>query len=146
MKSYSIEMTINRPAEETGNLFGAIDRYPEWQPDLNDYKTFEGEPGQSGAKSRLVFKDGKNDNVKMVEHIKENNLPHSFKVRYSTDGVTSYQTHTFKDDGAGGTLYHTDNEIDLDGLMKVMNIFSPKHFEKRTREFMESFKEFAESR
>lgn len=143
MKSYSEEITIEKPRSEVTRLFVAIDQFMKWQPDLTDYQTFQGNPLEEGAKSRLVYREGRGDNIKMVETILENNLPENLKFRHSTDGVVNYQNHIFEDKG-DTTLYRVDSEYDLDGLMKVMNIFTPNHFPKQTRKFMESFKEFVE--
>lgn len=143
MKSYSEEITIDKPLPEVVRLFTAIEYFPEWQPDLQEYQTFRGTPLEEGAKTRLVYREAKNDTVKMVETILENNLPSNIKFKHSTDGVISYQNHIFSET-EDGTLYRVDSEYDVDGLMKILNILSPNHFPKQTRRFMESFKEFAE--
>lgn len=146
MKSYSEEIIINSPLEVVSDLFAAIEHYPEWQPDLKDYQTFSGLPLQDGAKTRMVYREGKHDDVKMVETIIENKLPHFIKIKYSTDGVISYQTHSFEALNATSAKYRVDTEYDLDGLMKVLSIFTPNHFKNQTRDFMEAFKIFAENK
>lgn len=146
MNSYSEEITIERPVQEVVDLFAAIEHYPDWQPDLQDYVTFSGKPLQEGAKSRMVFRENSHDNVKMVEEILENRLPGMLRVKYATDGIISYQTHIFRPANEGATLYRIETENDLEGLMKVMGVLNPSHFKKQTLKFMESFKEFVESR
>ncbi len=146
MKSYSTEITINKPLHEVTRLFTAIEHYPDWQPNLDEYNTFEGAPTQTGAKSKIVYKEGRNDDVKMVETVLQNDLPEMYRVKISTDGVISYQDHSFIQEGENQTSYRIETRYDLDGLMTLMNILNPNHFKKQTEEFMDSFKKFAESR
>lgn len=145
MKKYSNEITIARPVEEVCKYFTDIQYFTNWQPDLLDYNTFEGKPCEAGAKSRVVYREGKNDDVKMVETVLENNLPDNYKVKYSTDGVISHQIHHFEEAEDGSTYYRIDTEQDFEGLVKVLNIFSPDHFKHQTQRFMESFKNFVEN-
>lgn len=144
MKSFSEEITIYKSQSEVIALITAIEHYPKWQPDLIDYQTFSGVPLEAGAKTRLVYREGKNDNIKLVETVVENNLPHSLKFKHSTEGVISFHNHIFTATEPGQTLYRMECEYDFDGLMKVMSIFTASHFKKQVQKFMESFKAFVE--
>ena len=144
MKQYTEEIAIQKPLEEVTRLFAAIEHFPDWQPDLKDYITFRGDPMQDGARSRLMFSEGKHDNIKMVETVVENRLPEFIKLNYSTDGVLSHQTHSFVQN-SDGTIYSVHNEYDLEGWMRVMGFLNPGHFKHQTRAFMEAFKKFVES-
>ncbi len=143
MKSFTEEITIAKPRHEVIEIIQSIEHYPEWQPELKDYQTFKGMPLEEGAKTRLVYSEGRHENVKLVETVVENNLPDNLKFRHSTEGVLSYHNHIFIDNG-DSTLYKMECEYDFDGLMQVLSIFTPNHFKKQVIKFMESLKNYAE--
>lgn len=145
MKNFTEEITINKPRNEVMELITAIEHYPKWQPDLVEYNTFKGIPLEPGAKTRLVYSEGRNDNIKLVETVVENNLPRNIKFKHSTEGVISFHNHIFSEK-EDSTIYRMECDYAFDGLMKVLSIFTAGHFKKQIRKFMESFKIFAESR
>ncbi len=144
MKKFFEEITIDKPRTELVKLISTIEHYPKWQPDLVEYNTFKGVPLTAGAKTKLVYREGRNDNIKLVETVVENNLPDNIKFKHSTEGIISYHNHIFIDNG-DTTTYRMECEYDFDGLMKVLSIFTAGHFQTQVKKFMESFKTFAES-
>ncbi len=145
MKTFTEEILIAKPRKELIELITTIEHYPKWQPDLVDYNTFKGVPLEPGAKTRLVYREGRNDNIKLVETVVENNLPENLKFKHATAGIISYHNHIFEDNGES-TLYTMECDYDFDGLMKVLSIFTASHFKSQVKKFMESFKAFAESK
>lgn len=146
MTTYSNELVIDRPLNEVVKLFQDTDKFTEWQPDLIEYDTYEGDPCCAGSKSRLRYKSSKHDDIKMVETVLESNLPEKYKVKYDTDGVQTYQNNHFEEGPSGKTIYRMDSEYDTEGLMKIMDHVNPSYFKKQTDEFMNSFKEYAEKK
>lgn len=146
MTEYTKEIVIEKPMHEVVQLFGHHRNFTEWQPDLVEYDTFEGDPCCEGAKSRLKYKKGSGDFVKMVETVEKSNLPEEYKVKYDTDGVNTYQSHHFEAVTDHKTLYRLHAKYETDGLMKVAKALHLDHFEKDTENFVKSFKQYAEKK
>ena len=56
---YKAEIEIDKSIEEVVDLFNNPDNMDKWMEGLQGFEYISGEPGQVGAKSRLVFKMGK---------------------------------------------------------------------------------------
>lgn len=146
MESYTNQIVINRPRKQVVHIFTDSAHYPEWQPNLVAFDVYEGGDLQTGTKARLEYNFGDHD--KLVAHfrVKENKLPDSIKIDYDSDGVQNYQTVRFQALTESRTLVIIDSEYDMEGLMKIMKVLNPKHFHKRTQEYLEQYKKYAESR
>ena len=59
MKSYTVSIEIDMPRDEVVALFDNADNLFHWQNGLQSFEHVSGEPGQPGAKSKLVFQNGK---------------------------------------------------------------------------------------
>jgi len=75
--NYSYEIIINTPRERANELVDNPDNISKWQPGLQNFEPLSGEPGQPGAKSKLIY-DMKGRRVAMVETIATCNLPDEF--------------------------------------------------------------------
>src|SRR3989338_2322851 len=82
---YTVSIDINAPLDEVITRFDDPEKMKEWMTGLVSFETIEGEPGQVGAKSKLVFKMGKRD-MEMIETITERNLPERFAGYYEVKG------------------------------------------------------------
>ena len=51
---YTREVVIDLPRDRVIELFDDADNLPKWQEGLQRFEHVSGEPGQPGAKSRLV--------------------------------------------------------------------------------------------
>ena len=140
---YEIEMDIDLPRARVIELFDSKENLKEWQPDLISFEHQSGEPGEVGAKSKLIYKMGKKE-VEMIETITAKNLPDEFSGTYEADGVWNRCENRFIEVGENRTRWHFTTEFRLSGFMKLMGFFMPFLFKKQSRQFMEQFKAFAE--
>lgn len=141
---YTCEITINLPRERVVELFDDPDNLKKWQPGLESFELISGEQGQPGAKSRLVFDEGKRK-LEMIETITDRNLPDEFSGIFETKGVKNISRHFFFEDGPDKTRWVNENEFQFSGMMKIMAFFMRGAFPKQTQSFLEKFKNFAEN-
>ena len=139
---YTCELTIDLPRDEVIALFDDPDNLVKWQPGLKSFEHLSGEPGQSGAKSRLVYDEG-GRRIEMIETIVERNLPETFAGTYETKGVwNSVSNHFLEEDGK--TRWVMDSDFRFSGYMRLMLIFMRGAFRKQTEKTMRRFRDFAE--
>jgi len=115
----------------------------KWQPGLQSFEHVSGEPGQPGAKSRLVY-DMNGRRIEMVETITSRNLPDEFSGTYDAKGVHNVVTNRFYAEGPDRTRWVTENEFSFSGLMIVFALVMRGSFRKQTLADMQRFKAFAE--
>lgn len=140
---YTCDVTINLPRERVIELFDDPDNMSKWQPGLQSFEHVSGEPGQPGAKSRLVY-DMNGRRIEMVETITSRNLPDEFSGTYDAKGVHNVVTNRFYAEGPDRTRWVTENEFSFSGLMIVFALVMRGSFRKQTLADMQRFKAFAE--
>lgn len=140
---YSCELIINLPRERVIELFDNPDNMPKWQPGLQSFEPISGEPGQPGAKSRLVY-DMNGRRVEMVETIVSRNLPDEFSGTYEAKGVKNWIANYFYDEADDKTRWVMDSEFMFSGFMILLSLFMRGSFRKETQSTMFRFKAFAE--
>ena len=74
---YIREVVIDLPRDRVIELFDNADNLTKWQEGLQAFEHVSGEPGASGAKSRLVY-DHRGRSFELIETITERNLPDDF--------------------------------------------------------------------
>lgn len=140
---YTVDIIIDLPRPKVVQLFDNSENMHKWQPDLVSFDHISGEPGQSGAKSKLHYKMGKRE-IEMIETITENGLPSSMSSTYETKGVFNIISNRFEEISEKQTRWVSENEFQFSGFMKLMGIFMKSAFPKQTLKFMQQFKTFAE--
>ena len=95
---YKLELEINLPRNKVIELFDSTDNLKKWQKGLESFETYEGTPGQEGAKSRLLYKTGKRE-IEMIETIKTRNFPDEFTGIYEAKNVWNEVKNYFKESG-----------------------------------------------
>ncbi len=140
---YITEVELDIPRSRVVELFNNPDNMPKWQPGLVSFEHLSGEPGEAGAKSKLLYKMGKRE-VEMIETITKNALPDEFDGTYEAKGVYNVITNKFIDHG-NRTQWISENEFQFSGFMKFMSLFMKGAFPKQTLKTMNNFKEFAEA-
>lgn len=141
---YSCELMINLPRERVIELFDSTENLYKWQPGLQSFELIDGEPGQPGARSRMMYEmNGRS--VEMIETILSRNLPDEFSGTYAAKGIMNWVYNHFHEAGPDKTRWVLDTEFKFSGLMRLMGIFMRGAFPKQTQEDMERFKAFAES-
>ena len=140
---YTNEIVIDQPREKVIELFDNPDNMKFWQKGFVSFSTFEGTPGEVGAKSHLKYKMGKRE-VEMVETITQKILPEEFHGTYETKGVYNIQKNYFEEEG-DKTKWISESEFQFSGFMKLMSLlWGKKAFSKQSYSFMDDFKAFAE--
>jgi uncharacterized membrane protein len=141
---YSCEVTIGLPRQRVVELFDNPDNMSKWMPGLQSFEHLSGEQGQPGATSRLVFEQG-GKRMEMVETVVSRNLPDEFSGRYETKGVKNDMVNRFYEEEPEKTRWVTETEFAFTGPMKLMAPMMKGSFSKQTQEFMDRFKQFAET-
>jgi hypothetical protein len=141
---YNCEIEINLPLKRVIELFDDSDNLSKWQPGLVSFEHISGKPGQTGAKSRLIYKMGKRD-IEMIETITTRNLPEEFSGTYEAKGVFNFVNNKFAELSPNKTKWITENEFQFSGFMKIMGMLMPGAFKKESQKHLKQFKEFAET-
>lgn len=140
---YTQEIEIALPRGEVVRLFDEPENLVKWQRGLQSFEHVEGEPGQPGSTSRLVFLKGKR-RIEMIETITVRNLPDAFHGTYDAKGVHNVVENFFTETAPGRTRWISHNVFELRGFMKVIGLLFGRSFTKQSRVFMEDFQAFAE--
>ncbi len=141
---YTCELIINLPRQRMIEIFDNPDNMHKWQPGLVSFEHLSGEPGQPGAKSKLLY-DMNGRKMEMIETIVSRDLPDSFTGTYDADVVHNIIENHFYVDGPASTRWVMDTEFQFSGFMRIASKFMGGAFRKQSMEFMQNFKEFAES-
>lgn len=140
---YQQKITINKPRKEVVAKFSNPENMKHWQRGFIFIKPINGGPGEPGSQNLLKYKMGKRE-VEMTETIIKNDLPKEFSATYEAKGVYNYQINKFSPTLEKTTLWHTHNEFEFSGFMKLFGWFMPGAFKKQSRKYMEDFKAFVE--
>ena len=141
---YKNEITIDLPLTRVIELFDSFENLTKWQPGLQSFEPLEGEPGQAGARSRLVY-DENGRQVEMIETIVRREYPDAFTATYEAKRVINWVANCFVEEDPGHTRWVMDNEFKFSGLMALMGLFMRGAIQKQTLRDMNRFKAFAES-
>lgn len=141
---YENQIDIALPLNKVIELFDNPNNLSKWQPGFVSFEHLSGEPGQVGAKSKLLYNMGKRE-VEMIETITKKDLPHSFAGTYEAKGVFNEIDNRFEALDEQNTRWISTNVFKFSGFMKFMSLFMAGSFRKQSYKFMELFKEFAES-
>jgi len=143
---YTTEIIIDRKREDVVRLFDDPDNLHHWMVGLQSFKHISGTPGQPGAVSEMVFKNG-NRTIAMTETIVTRNLPDAFTGTYDAQGVHNIVENYFEELPGGKTKYTTKNIFNFNSfMMKVIGALMPGAFKKQSYTFQQQFKAFVESK
>ncbi len=141
---YQVQTTIDLPRERVIELFDNSDNLFKWQAGLKNFEHVSGQPGQPGAKSRLLYDMG-GRKVEMIETIEKRDLPDEFTGTYEASGVWNHVANRFYEMGADRTRWVIETEFKFSGFMRILALFMRGSFPKQTRQMMSEFKTFAEN-
>ncbi len=141
---FQLEIEINAPRSTVIELFDNVENMSKWQKELVSFEHVSGVPGEKGAVSKLIYLMGKRK-VEMIETITENNLPIHMHGTYQAKGVLNKIENYFDELDQNTTLWRSDNEYKLSGVMKIIGFMFPSSFEKQSYKLMEDFKSFVET-
>ncbi len=144
---YKQKIVVDASVERVAELFDSPSNMMKWFPDFKSFEHISGEPGQPGAKSRMLFKTKRGD-FEMIETITVSNLPDEFSGEYDTlgTGISNTMTHWFKPHTDNSTRYETEIDYVFSGFKwKLISLFMGPVFRRQSFKVMKQFKEFAES-
>ena len=140
---YTVSIDLDLPRDRVIELFDSTENLYKWQRGLQSFEPIEGEPGQPGAKSSMVFQMGKR-RFDLVETITLRELPDRFDGTYDAKGVHNVVKNRFVELAPDKTRWEADQEFQFQGVMKVMGWLMPGAFKKQSLKYLEDFKAFAE--
>jgi hypothetical protein len=145
MKPYTVSIEIDLPRDKVIELFDNSDNMFHWQNGLQSFEHVSGEPGQPGAKSKLVYVNGKNT-IELTETITKRNLPDEFNGSYEWSSGKNTLENRFIVVGPNKTRWESTCGYEMKTLfMKAMGLVMSGSFKKQNLKFMENFKAFAET-
>ena len=118
---YSNEIMSNLPRERVLELFDSTENLYKWQDGLESFEHISGEPGQVGAKSKMVYNMNGGE-VEMIETITSRNLPDEFSGTYEAKGVYNVVENLFYEDGPDKTRWVANHLFKFSGTMKIMAV------------------------
>ncbi|MFT4680216.1 MAG: hypothetical protein ACI9YU_000044 [Flavobacteriales bacterium] len=142
---FSCSVEIALPIDRVIELFDNSDNLMKWQDGLVSFEHLEGEPGQPGAISKLVFKNGKKT-FDLFEEISVRNFPDEFSGIYDHVSMRNSMKNSFKDFGNDRTLWTSSLAYTFKTqAWKFFSLFMKGMFRKQTQKFLDNFKKFAEA-
>jgi hypothetical protein len=140
---YTTEILIRLPRQAVTELFDLRDNQYKWQPGLKSITHLEGNQGEEGARSELVYEGRKGDLV-MTETIIKKQFPEHLHMTYRSRGVFNEVKNSFIEEVPGRTVWRTENIFRFRGFMRLMAPFMKQAFIHNTMLSMDRFKIFAE--
>lgn len=143
---YTCTVDIDRDIDTVVNLWADAHHFAEWQDGFHTIELLEGQADSIGAKSRLLYQQGKRK-LELIETIISNDLPHEKKALYEHTDMTNTQTTRFerltdnKTRYTSEVVYTTFNGF----IPNMMAKLFPSVFKKQSQKWMDQFKVFAES-
>ncbi|MFD1096601.1 SRPBCC family protein [Salegentibacter chungangensis] len=141
---YTTEIEIRLPREEVLKKLYNPNNLKHWQKGFVSKEHLNGEPGEEGAESRLIYKMGKRE-IEMTETITKKELPLKLSASYNAKGVYNIQKNIFEETPRNHTMWTSRNKFEFSGFMKLMGWLMPGAFKKQTYQYMQDFKKFAET-
>ena len=136
---------IDKPRDEVARYFADPAYLGEYQDGFVSKELQQGEEGQEGAVSRMLYKYGKRE-LELIETIKSNNLPESFEAFYHHKHMDNYMRCKFVPISDFTTRYEYEFEYTrINWLMpKLMAILFPGMYRRQGERWMRQFKFFVE--
>ena len=145
MKPYTVSIDIELPRQKVVELFDNPDHLKKWQKGFQSFEPLSGEPGQPGAKSKLVYRHGKRI-IELIETVTERRLPDEFNGTYEWKGGMNSLHNQFHEIAPDRTRWVSTCEYQFKSrALKIMGTLAPGLFKKQNMSFLEAFKAFAET-
>lgn len=141
---FSQEIIIDLPREQVLKIMQDPSNYKYWQRGFISYTHLTGLEGKEGSRSRLKFKMEKRE-IEMIETILKVVSPKKFYSTYEAPGVFNTQKNHFEKVAENKTRWIADSEFKFTGFMKIIGLLKPGAFKKQSQQYMNDFKDFAES-
>ena len=83
--------------------------------------------------------------IEMIETILKVVPPKKLNCTYEAPGVFNTQKNHFEKVAENKTRWIADSEFKFSGFMKIIGLLKPGAFKKQSQQYMNDFKDFAES-
>ena len=142
---YTCSVDIGLPIERVVEIWTDETHFEKWQDGFQSINHFEGQRNSIGAKSRILFQQGKRK-IELTETILSNNLPEEKKALYEHIHMINTQTTKFEKINENQTRYISEVEYtQFIGFMpQLMAKLFPRMFKQQSQKWMNQFKEFTE--
>ena len=144
---YVCTVEINLPKNEAAALWANEAYFSEWQDGFTSIELLEGQASAEGAKSRILFHDGKNE-MELVETIIHSKLSDEKKAFYEHVHMDNTQTTRFEaiDENRTRIVSEVEYTQFKKFVPKVMAFLMPGVFKGQSQKWLDQFKVFAESK
>ena len=140
---FTCAIHINKPINEIATFFEDPEVLKQTQKDLLSIAHLSGNAGESGAKSKLVYKK-----FDLLETIIHNKLPEEFYAKYEHKSMTNTMLSKFTAISENKTKLTTEIDyIEFKGF--VINVIAklfPGMFKKQVDTWLVNFKNYVESK
>ena len=142
---YKGSIDIHKPRSVVVKFFADPQYLKEYQDGFQKKELESGEPGKTGAVSKMYYHDGKRA-MELTETITNNQLPDLFEATYHHQVMDNTMKCTFKELGENKTRYDYEFEYTrIDWIMpRLVAILFPGMYKKPAEKWMNQFKDFVE--
>ena len=142
---FTCSIEIDKPREEVVKYFENPKYLGEYQDGFISKELIEGNEGQNGAVSKMLYKMGKGD-MELTETIIDNQLPDSFYSKYYHKHMDNTMLCKFEalDDGSTRYISEIDYTAFRGFIPKTMALLFPSMFKKQVNKWLVNFKDFVE--
>ncbi|MFE9244526.1 SRPBCC family protein [Nocardiopsis sp. NPDC006938] len=151
---YTVSIEVALPRERVARLLADPAHVEKWLRGLVLHEPVDGEHGQVGTTSRVVFQTG-NQRMECTETVTRRepadlrHIPEGGVVRFDREivgaGMWSVVRDRLTQAGPEATLWASESEYRFDGLfMRLVGFLAPGAFRKQSLRHMLDFKAFAE--
>ena len=142
---FTCTVDIDAPMDKTVAIFSNADHLKEWQDGFQSIEHLSGQPGQPGAKARMLYKRGKGE-MELIETIHVNDLPREFSALYEHKHMVNTMTTRFTELAEGRTRLSSDVDyVKLNGfVIKIISKLFPGMAKKQVQKWLNQFKAHVE--
>lgn len=140
---YTVSNTINQPLSVIAEKFNDKEGAKEWMEGLHTIEPVSEIQGKKGSTCYFHFTH-KGREMKLLETILEENLPHQIKFSYSGDYGYNEVEMIFEEVSENSVRQISNNYFQMKGFMKIMSFFMKGMFKKQSMKYLNSFKYFCE--
>ncbi|WP_395373712.1 SRPBCC family protein [Marinicella sp. W31] len=144
---FSASVDIDQPIDKVAALFADPSNLKDYHPGFLRKKLISGTAGEKGAVSMMYYQFRKHE-MELKETILCNDLPESFNGLYEHKHMDNTMKSTFVALNDQQTRYTAEIHYTRIAwvMPRLMTILFPNMFKKQTQKWLNSFKDFVESR
>lgn len=142
---FTSSVDLNVPMDKAVSLYTNPLYFKEWQDGFISYEHISGTPRQAGAKSKIIYVNGKHK-IELIETIQIMNLPSEMAALYEHKHMVNTLITNFSELPDRKTRLTTSvGYTKFIGIMpKLMALVMPGMFKKQSQKWLDQFKVFAE--